>query len=45
MQKLKGHLSEEISHHEDEIKRLQDEIARHKEKIKKLATEEATIEK
>ncbi|XP_035226102.1 ATPase inhibitor A, mitochondrial-like [Stegodyphus dumicola] len=43
--KLKGHLHEEISHHEDEIKRLQDEIQRHKGKIHELSAEEGKIGK
>lgn len=43
--KLKGHLNEEITHHEDEIKRLQDEIARHKKKVGELASAEDNVGK
>ena len=45
IQKLKGHLNEEINHHEDAIKRLQDEIARHKDKIKELSSAEDNVGK
>ncbi|CAL1267274.1 unnamed protein product [Larinioides sclopetarius] len=45
IQKLKGHLQEEIHHHEDQIKKLEAEIKRHKSKITELNTEESTVGK
>ncbi|KAG8187397.1 hypothetical protein JTE90_016941 [Oedothorax gibbosus] len=45
IQKLKGHLHDEISHHEELVKKLQDEIQRHKQKITELNTEQDKVGK